>query len=75
MIKVAILDDYQDAFRQIIDIKKYKDKYDFKIFNENFNNESEAINALEDFEVLFIMRERTPMTKSLIESLPKLKFM
>ncbi len=74
MIKVAILDDYQDAFRQIIDIKKYKDKYDFKIFNENFNNESEAINALEDFEALFIMRERTPMTKSLIESLPKLKF-
>ena len=28
MIKVAILDDYQDAFRQIIDLEKYKEKFD-----------------------------------------------
>ena len=74
MIKVAILDDYQDVFRQIIDIEKYKNKFDFKIFNESFINESEATTALENFDALFIMRERTPMTKSLIESLPKLKF-
>ena len=39
MIKVAILDDYQDVFRQIIDVEKYKNKYDFKIFNESFINE------------------------------------
>ena len=37
MIKVAILDDYQDVFRQIIDVEKYKNKYDFKIFNETFH--------------------------------------
>ena len=74
MIKVAILDDYQDVFRQIIDIEKYKNKFDFKIFNESFINESEATTALENFDALFIMRERTPMTKSLIGSLPKLKF-
>ena len=36
MIKVAVLDDYQDVFKQIIDIEKYKEKYDFKIFNEPF---------------------------------------
>ena len=30
MIKVAVLDDYQDAFRQIVDTLKYKDKYNFK---------------------------------------------
>ena len=74
MIKVAILDDYQDVFRQIVDIEKYKDKFDFKIFNNPFSDENETIIELEDFEVLFIMRERTPMTKSLIESLPKLKY-
>ena len=74
MIKVAILDDYQDVFRQIIDIEKYKNKFDFKIFNESFINESEATTALENFEALFIMRERTPMTKSLIDNLPKLKY-
>ena len=74
MIKVAVLDDYQDAFKQIIEIEKYKDKFDFKIFNETFVNENEAILALKNFEALFIMRERTPLTKSLLESLPNLKY-
>ena len=74
MIKVAVLDDYQDAFRQIVDTEKYKDKFDFKVFNNSFINEKEAIVELEDFETLFIMRERTPITKSLIEALPNLKY-
>ena len=74
MIKVAVLDDYQEAFQQIIDIGKFKGKYEFKVFNEPFSNENEAIIALEEFEVLFIMRERTPITKSLIVGLPKLKY-
>ena len=74
MIKVAVLDDYQDAFQQIVETEKYKDKFSFKVFNEPFVDEKEAIVELEDFEALFIMRERTPMTKSLIESLPKLKY-
>ena len=73
MIKVAILDDYQNAFRQIVDAEKY-DKFDFKVFDNPFTDEKEAIIELEDFEVLFIMRERTPITKSLIESLPRLKY-
>ena len=74
MIKVAVLDDYQDVFRQIVDVQKYKDKFEFKIFNNPFSDEKEATVELEDFEVLFIMRERTPMTKTLIESLSKLKY-
>ena len=74
MLKVAVLDDYQNAFQQIVEVDKYKDKFEFKIFNNPFNDEKEAIVELEDFEALLIMRERTPMTKTLIESLPKLKY-
>ena len=74
MIKVAVLDDYQDAFRQIVETKKYKEKFDFHIFKEPFLNESETIVALEQFEALFIMRERTPITKSLLNSLPNLRY-
>ena len=74
MIKVAILDDYQNVFQQIVDIQKHKEKFNFKVFNDPFVDEKEAIVKLEDFEALFIMRERTPITKSLIESLPKLKY-
>jgi len=75
MIKVAVLDDYQNAFEHIVEIKNYKDKYDFKIFNEPFASEAEAGVALEEFDALLIMRERTPITKSLIESLPNLKYL
>ena len=74
MIKVAVLDDYQNVFQQIVDIEKYKDKFDFKIFNSAFVDEKETIVELEDFEALLIMRERTPITKTLIENLPKLKY-
>ena len=74
MIKIAVLDDYQNAFLQIIDEDKYKSKFNFKVFNTPFSDEKEAIVELEDFEALFIMRERTPITKTLIESLPKLKY-
>ena len=74
MIKVAVLDDYQDIFKQIIDVEKYKTKYSFKIFNQAFIDENEAMIALENFEALFVMRERTPITKSLIQNLPKLKY-
>ena len=74
MIKVAVIDDYQNAFQQIIDIEKHKDKFDFQVFNEPFVDEKEAAVELEDFEALFIMRERTPITKTLIENLPKLKY-
>ena len=75
MIKVAILDDYQNAFEQIVETENYKDKYEFKIFNEPFLSEAEAGVALEEFDALLIMRERTPITKSLIENLPNLKYL
>ena len=74
MLKVAILDDYQNAFQQIVDVDKHKDKFEFKVFNSPFNDEKEAIVELEDFEALLIMRERTPITKNLIDNLNKLRF-
>ncbi len=74
MIKVAVLDDYQNVFTQIINISDYKSKYEFTIFSDPFQNELETIESLKKFEVLFIMRERTKMTKSLISNLPNLRF-
>ena len=74
MIKVAVLDDYQNAFEEVVDTEKFKNKFDFKIFNEAFKDEDDTIEALEEFEALFIMRERTPITKNLLENLPNLKY-
>ena len=69
MLKVAILDDYQNVSQQFVDLEKLSGKYEFKIFSEPFIDESDALDQLADFEALLIMRERTPMTKNLIENL------
>ena len=74
MLKVAILDDYQNVSQQFVDLEKLSGKYEFKIFSEPFKDESDAIDQLADFEALLIMRERTPLSKNLIEKLSKLKF-
>ena len=74
MLKVAILDDYQNVSQEFVDLKKLSGKYEFKIFSEPFEDEAEAIEKLADFEALLIMRERTPITKNLIDNLNDLKF-
>ena len=74
MLKVAILDDYQNVSQEFVDLKKLSGKYEFKIFSEPFVDEADAIDQLADFEALLIMRERTPITKNLIDNLNDLKF-
>ena len=74
MLKVAILDDYQNVSHEFVDLKKLSGKYEIKIFSEPFENEDDLIDKLSDFEALLVMRERTPITKNIIESLSKLKF-
>ena len=74
MLKVAILDDYQNVSQEFVDLNKLSGKYDIKIFSEPFKNEEEAIHELKEFEALLIMRERTLISKNLISNLKKLKF-
>ena len=74
MFKVAILDDYQNVSQEFVDLKKLAGKYEIKIFSEPFKSEDEAVEQLKDFEAILIMRERTPITENLINSLKKLKF-
>jgi len=73
MLKVAILDDYQNVAQQFVDLEKLSGKYEFKVFSEPFIDETDAIEQLSDFEALLIMRERTPITKNLIDNLKNLK--
>ena len=74
MIKVAIIDDYQNIAQEFVDLKKLSGKYEIKIFSEPFKNEEEAVKELKEFEALLIMRERTLISKNLINNLKKLKF-
>ena len=73
-MKVAILDDYQVVAEQLVDWSKFKNSCEIKIFNQPFENEDHAIENLKSFDALLIMRERTPMTKKLMDGCPNLKF-
>ena len=57
MLKVAILDDYQNVSQQFVDLEKLAGKYEIKIFSEPFEDEADALDKLADFEALLIMRE------------------
>jgi phosphoglycerate dehydrogenase-like enzyme len=72
-MKVAILDDYQNVSLILGNFEKLKKDFDFYVFNQPFENEDSAIEQLKDFEVLLVMRERTPITKKIILNLKNLK--
>ncbi len=74
MLKVAILDDYQNVAQEFVNLDKLSGKYEIKIFTEPFEREVDAIENLKDFEALLIMRERTPISSNLINNLKKLKY-
>ena len=65
-MKVAILDDYQNVSMILGNFEKLKKDFNFQVFNQPFENEDHAIEQLKDFEVLLVMRERTPITKKII---------
>jgi biopolymer transport protein ExbB len=54
MIKVAILDDYQNVSQEFIDLKKLDSKYEIKIFSESFKNEEKAIENAGSLEMAFL---------------------
>jgi phosphoglycerate dehydrogenase-like enzyme len=73
MVKIAILDDWQDVARTSGDWSALATRADLKFFPGAFATEDEAAAALADFEILLTMRERTAFPESLIRRLPKLR--
>ena len=73
MLNVAVLDDYQNVTRKFANWSELDGKINLKIFNKYFDNSNELVNFLSDFEVLCLMRERTILSSSIINQLPKLK--
>jgi D-3-phosphoglycerate dehydrogenase len=72
-MKVAILDDYQNVSLILGKFEKLNKDFNFHVFNQYFENEDDVIEKLKDFEILLVMRERTPITKNIIKNLKKLK--
>ena len=72
-IKVAILDDYQNVTHKLGNWKSIEDKIELFIFNKYIGKDKDLEDQLKDFDVLCLMRERTPLQESLISKLTNLK--
>lgn len=71
-MNIVILDDYQDSVRKLRCASKL-DGYTAKVFTNNVKGVGQLSVRLRDADVLVLIRERTHITRQLLEKLPKLK--
>jgi D-3-phosphoglycerate dehydrogenase len=74
-LRCAILDDYQNVALKMADWSPLKGKADITVFNEHLGEPANVIKALQDFDIVCAMRERTPFRRETVEALPKLKLL
>ena len=72
-LKVAVLDDYQNVTRHFASWETLGDKIELKVFNKYIGDDPQLSEKLSDYDILCLMRERTPLPGTLINKLPNLK--
>ncbi len=76
MTRIAILDDYQNVALDFADWNSLAEGCTVTVFNEHLGTDEAAIaDTLAEFDVICLMRERTPFPDSLIARLPDLKLL
>ena len=71
--KVAILDDYQNVALEMADWTPVAERADITVFSDHIADPDDLVHRLAGFDVIFVMRERTPFPRSIIEQLPRLR--
>jgi D-3-phosphoglycerate dehydrogenase len=71
-MKIVVIDDYQDVVRKL-DCAKKLEKYSTKVYTNSVKGLGQLSVRLKDAEILVLIRERTHITKALLDKLPKLK--
>jgi phosphoglycerate dehydrogenase-like enzyme len=72
-VRVAILDDYQNVALQMADWSPLAGRAAITVFNDHLDDPDAVAARLEPFDVVCVMRERTPLTRAILERLPRLK--
>jgi phosphoglycerate dehydrogenase-like enzyme len=72
-IQVAILDDYQAVALKSADWSPLEGKANLTVFHDHLSDSAALVERLKPFDVLCVMRERTPLSRAIIEQLPNLK--
>src|SRR5271156_4738285 len=73
MYKIAVLDDYQNVALESADWSVLRDRADIAVFQNHLADPEVVIQRLAPFDVVCVMRERTPLPRDVIERLPNLK--
>ncbi len=71
--RIAVLDDYQRVALSLADWSVLDARATVTVFNDHFPDTEAVVDRLKPFDVVCVMRERTPMTRTIIERLPKLR--
>jgi len=71
---VAILDDYQGVALSSIDWTPLKGRVAIDVFRDTILDEDGLVRRLENYEIICAMRERTKFHRSLLDRLPKLRY-
>src|SRR4051812_28789664 len=72
-MKLAILDDYQDVALALADWSKVAARADITVFRDTIADQDALSARLAPFDILCLMRERTPVNAALLARLPNLK--
>ncbi|MGR3716953.1 MAG: D-2-hydroxyacid dehydrogenase family protein [Thermohalobaculum sp.] len=72
-MKIAVLDDYQNVARDMADWSGLKADHEITFFSDIYEGLDGFAKRLEPFDILCIMRERSPIGRDLIERLPNAK--
>ena len=72
-MKIAILDDYQNVALKMADWSTVAAKAEITVFNDHLADPEAVAQRLAPFDILCVMRERTPMSRELLQRLPQLK--
>ena len=72
-MKIAILDDYQNVALRLADWSDVRRHAEIVVFNDHVAEASAVIERLRPFDVVCVMRERTPLPREILQQLPNLK--
>lgn len=73
MKRLAFIDDYQNVALAMADWSALAGEVSITVFNDHLDDENALVDRLRDFEIICVMRERTPFPKTLLERLPRLE--
>jgi len=72
-VKVAVLDDYQGVALTLADWSALHGRAEVTVFRDHLADQEAVVARLRPFDVLCVMRERTPLPRAVVERLDRLR--